>query len=258
MSFAQRVEIPADSPFFAGHFTGHPILPGIAHPLLVARALNPGAETRIAEIRSLKLRSPVRPGDVLDILDISGTAPEEDGTVRFELRRAGELISQGSLRIAPPDWSGVPAIPIPREPPGAYPPVSALLPHQPPARLLRDVLNASPETLTGVVEIPAASPFVTAGRAPAFLGLEAAAQGAAALEAFNRGNDPGPRIGYLVGLRDARCHTPWLLAEQPFRVTVRLSGSAAPLSIYEVSVEGEGGTALVQGTISTYINLLMA
>jgi len=102
---------------------------------------------------------------------------------------------------------------------------------------------------------------VTAGHAPAFLGLEAAAQGAAALEALNRRidpddpDDPGPRIGYLVGLRNARCHTPTLPVERPFRVTVRLSGSAAPLSIYEVSVEGDGGTALVQGTISTYINL---
>jgi predicted hotdog family 3-hydroxylacyl-ACP dehydratase len=253
VSFAQRVEIPADSPFFAGHFTGHPILPGIAHPLLIARALNPGVEARIAEIPSLKLRSPVRPGEVFDI---SGTAPEEDGTVRFELRRAGELISQGSLRIAPPDWSGVPAIPIPEEPPGAYPAVSALIPHQPPARLLRDVLDASPETLTGVVEIPAGSPFVTAGRVPAFLGLEAAAQGAAVLEALSRRDDSGPRIGYLVGLRNARCHTLWLPAERPFRIAVRLSGSAASLSIYEVSVEGEGGIALVQGTISTYINFM--
>jgi len=264
VSFAQRVEVPADSPFFAGHFTGHPILPGIAHPLFVARALNPGAEARIAEIRSLKLRSPVRPGDVLDILDVldlSGTAPGEDGTVRFELRRAGELVSQGSLRIAPPEWSGALAAPIPAERSEVCSPVSALLPHQPPARLLRDVLDASRETLTGVIEIPASSPFVTAGRAPAFLGLEAAAQGAAALEALNRRNDPedrggpGPRIGYLVGLRNVKCHTAWLPAERPFRVTVRLSGSAAPLSIYEVSVEGEGGAALVQGTISTYINL---
>ena len=71
MSFAQRVEIAADSPFFAGHFPGHPILPGIAHPLLVVRALD--RELRIAEIASLKLRSPVRPGDVVDI---TGAGPE--------------------------------------------------------------------------------------------------------------------------------------------------------------------------------------
>ncbi|HEY2737529.1 MAG TPA: hypothetical protein VGK45_03940, partial [Thermoanaerobaculia bacterium] len=137
MSFIQRVEIPGDSPFFSGHFTGHPILPGIAHPLLVARALHAGAEARIAEIRSLKLRSPVRPGDVLDILDVSGTAPGGDGTVRFELRRDSELVSQGSLRIAPPEWSGAPAVPVSGERPGDYPPVSTLLPHEPPARLVR-------------------------------------------------------------------------------------------------------------------------
>lgn len=257
MSFAQRVEIPADSPFFAGHFPGHPILPGIAHPLLVARALSPEAETRVAEIQSLKLRSPVRPDDVLDI---TGTGPGEDGAVRFELRRGSELVSQGALRIASPHWSGLSAVPIPLEQPGTHPPLSALIPHQPPARLIREVLDAAAETLTGVAEIPADSPFVTAGRAPSFLGLEAAAQGAAALEALNRRNDPGelddgsgPRIGYLVSLRNARCHTPWLPAECPFRMTIRLSGSAASLSIYEVSLAGEDGAALVQGTISTYI-----
>jgi predicted hotdog family 3-hydroxylacyl-ACP dehydratase len=94
---------------------------------------------------------------------------------------------------------------------------------------------------------------VTAGRAPAFLGLEAAAQGAAVLEALDRRDGSGPRIGYLVGLRHARCHTPWLPAERPLRMTVRLSGRAAALSIYEVSLEGEDSAVLVQGTISTYI-----
>lgn len=247
MTFRHRVEIPADSPFFTGHFPGHPIFPGIAHPLLVTRAL--GISVRIAEIPSLKLRSPVRPGDALDL---SGSGPGDDETVRFELRRETEVVSQGRLRIAPPEWNGAPVLPAPEAPEG-FPSVSTLLPHQAPARLLRDVLEASAEALTGLAEIPADSPFVEDGRAPAFLGLEAAAQGAAALEALSRRDVSGPRIGYLVALRNARFHTPWLPAECPFRITVRLSGSAAPLSIYEVTVEDAGGAELVRGTLSTYI-----
>jgi 3-hydroxyacyl-[acyl-carrier-protein] dehydratase len=253
VSFRHRVEIPAESPFFTGHFPGHPILPGIAHPLFVARAL--GSSVRIAEIPSLKLRSPVRPGDALDL---SGSGPRDDETVRFELRRGTEIVSQGMLRIAPPEWSGAPVLPAP-EAPGGFPPVSTLLSHQPPARLLRDVLDASPEALTGLAEIPADSPFVEDGHAPAFLGLEAAAQGAAVLEALSQrdisgpSGPSGPRIGYLVGLRSARFHTPWLPAELAFRITVRLSGSAPPLSIYEVTVEGGDGAELVRGTLSTYI-----
>ena len=47
-----RIAIPEGSPFFAGHFPGHPILPGIAHLALLARALGnpPLAEVREDEI----------------------------------------------------------------------------------------------------------------------------------------------------------------------------------------------------------------
>jgi 3-hydroxymyristoyl/3-hydroxydecanoyl-(acyl carrier protein) dehydratase len=231
----RRIEIPADSPFFVGHFRGHPIFPGIAHPLLVTHL-------PIAEIPSLKLRSPVRPGDALDV---STTGDEE--TIRFELRRDGELVSQGTLRTAA-DGDQERILPPLENAPSAFPPVSALIPHEPPARLLREVLSASAEELTGIAQIPADSPFVHDGRAPSFLGLEAAAQGAAVLEALTRQDASGPRIGYLVGLRNARMLIPWLLAEQPFRVTVRLTGSAESLSMYEVAVED-----IVHGSISTVL-----
>jgi len=230
----RRIEIPADSPFFRGHFRGHPVFPGIAHPLLVTRL-------PVAEIPSLKLRSPVRPGDVLDV-----SATESDGTIRFELRRGGELVSQGTLRTAA-DWDQERDLPPLANAPSAFPPVATLIPHEPPARLLREILEASAEGLTGIAQIPADSPFVQEGRVPSFLGLEAAAQGAAVLEALTRKETLGPRIGYLVGLRNARLHTPWLPAEQPFRVNVRLTGSAAPLSMYEVAVD-----EIVHGSISTY------
>jgi 3-hydroxyacyl-[acyl-carrier-protein] dehydratase len=241
--------IPPDSPFFDGHFPGHPIFPGIAHLALVTEALGGFSATAIAEIPSLRLRSPVRPGDVL-ALKVDG--PTDSGSVRFELRREGEVASSGSLRIGPVD--GLPELPEISEPSGAHPPVEALLPHQPPARLVRSVLEVSPEGLTGIAEIPGASPFAVAGRVPAFLGLEAAAQGAAVLEALERREEaPGPRIGYLVGLRGVRLAVAALPVERPFRFAVRLSGRAAPLSIYEVTVEGEGGAELLRGTISTYV-----
>jgi 3-hydroxyacyl-[acyl-carrier-protein] dehydratase len=239
--------IPADSPFFAGHFPGHPIFPGIAHLGLVAEALGGVA---IAEIPALRLRSPVRPGDDLTVR-IDG--PTAEGSTRFELRRGEEAVSSGSLRTGS---AGEPAV-LPEIPAvaGPYPPAAGLLPHSPPALLVRSVLEASAEGLTGVGEIPAASPFVRAGIAPAFVGFEAAAQGAAALEALLRRDEgaPGPRIGYLVALRGARCAVGFLPAGRPFRFTVRLTGSAPPLSIYEVAVEGTGGGELLRGAISTYI-----
>lgn len=222
-----RITIPEGSPFFAGHFPGHPILPGIAHLALVARALgNPP----LAEVRVLKLRKPVLPGDVLDL-----SLEETDGVVRFEIRRGEETVSNGIVRIGGEETA------VAEAPTSPSPPPAGLIPHAPPALLVRT---------TSVAVIPGDNPFVEAGRAPAFVGLEAGAQAAALLEALGRVSGE-PRIGYVVAIRNARFRTPWLPAGRPLPVTVKPAGSAPPLSIYEVSV-GE----VVAGLVSTYVDSL--
>ncbi|HEX9944640.1 MAG TPA: hypothetical protein VGG03_21735 [Thermoanaerobaculia bacterium] len=243
-----RVEIPLESPLCEGHFPGHPILPGIAHLAIAERAL--GAP--LTAVRSLKLRRPVLPGDALELV-VSG--PEGDGWARFELRRGEEIVSGGSLASSR-DWGG-------RAEGGAIrpewvdnadlPPVEALIPHAPPARLVRSIVEASREEIVCTAEIPPLHPFVDGDQSPAFLGIEAAAQAAAVLEALNRRREaPGPRIGYLVGVREARFTIPSLPAGRPLRVTARLRGGAFPLSIYEIAV-GEPDREAVSGSISTYL-----
>ncbi len=243
---SSRIEILADSRYFAGHFPGHPILPGIAHLALLREAL-PSA---IVEIRTLRLRKPVGPGDVLDLnLDLSS----EDGTVRFDLRRGAEIVSQGSVRMGDIGEGFIPSRATSREAsPAPAPELTSLVPHAPPALLVRQILETSPEGASCLVEIPAGSPFAVDGLAPAFVGLEAAAQTAAVLEALERRDAPGPRLGYLVGIRDARFTSPHLPVAHPLRATVRLTGSAPPLSIYDATVELDG-SRVVTGTISTYI-----
>jgi 3-hydroxymyristoyl/3-hydroxydecanoyl-(acyl carrier protein) dehydratase len=233
-----RIEVPEENPFFAGHFPGHPILPGIAHLALVVRALG---DPPLAEVRTLKLRRPVVPRDVLDLL-----LKEEGEMVKFELHRDGEVVSQGVIRIGSEGEVRIEAASPAISP---FPPPSELVPHAPPALLLRTVLEASPEGASSIVVIPEDSPFVEAGRAPAFVGLEAGAQTAAVLEALDRAGQAGPRIGYVVAIRNARFRTPWLPAGKPLPVTVKPAGSAGSLSIYEVKV-GE----LVTGLVSTYIS----
>ncbi|HSN87858.1 MAG TPA: hypothetical protein VL025_13960, partial [Thermoanaerobaculia bacterium] len=236
-----RIEIPALSPFFAGHFPGHPILPGIAHLALVARELGGVSFT---EVRNLKLRRPVLPGDVLDVTLERG----EEGLVKFELRRGEEAVSGGIVRTGEGDLAPV-AISLTS---GSYPPPGDLIPHAPPALLVRDMLEVTPEGASAIAWIPGDSPFVQGGRAPAFAGLEAGAQTAAVLEALGRsGEGAGPRIGYVVAIRNARFRTAWLPAEQPLAVSVKLAGSAPPLSIYEVKAGGEA--ELVTGLVSTYV-----
>jgi 3-hydroxymyristoyl/3-hydroxydecanoyl-(acyl carrier protein) dehydratase len=228
----RRIEIPEG--FFAGHFPGHPILPGIAHLALVAQ------DFPVAEVRNLKLRRPVVPGDVLD-LDL-----EEGELVRFELRRGEEAVSNGRIRIGGDEIEVASAVLVP----SSYPPPAELIPHAPPALLVERVLEVSPEGASALVVIPEDNPFVAAGRAPAFVGLEAGAQTAAVLEAVTRREgEGGPRIGYVVAIRNARFRTPWLPSDRPLRVTVKPAGSAPPLAVYEIDL----GDGLVTGSVSTYL-----
>jgi predicted hotdog family 3-hydroxylacyl-ACP dehydratase len=236
-----RIEIPAASPLFAGHFPGQPILPGIAHLAIVERAL--GAP--LAAVRAFRVRRPVQPGEALDL---TLGVPDPQGWTRFEVRRAAEAaVADGAVQ--PFQGGGAEPETAPLSAPGELP---VLLPHAPPARLVRSVLTASAEEIACAAEIPPDHPLVAAGRAPACLGVEAAAQAAAVLEALaRREEDRGPRIGYLVGIREARFATPGLPAGRAFRVAARLTGSAPPLSIYEITA-GDGG-AEVTATISTFL-----
>src|SRR6185503_10870192 len=113
------------SPFFAGHFPGHPILPGIAHLALVAQ------DRPVTEVRNLKLRRPVIPGDVLDLALEEG----ESGLVKFELRRGEETVSNGMIRVGRigGDEIEIEAAALVSSP---YPPPSELVPHAPPALLV--------------------------------------------------------------------------------------------------------------------------
>lgn len=239
-----RILIPESSPFFAGHFPGHPILPGIAHLALVARELG---GVPLTEVRNLKLRRPVLPEDVLDLTLERG----EEGLVKFELRRGEETVSGGMVRTG--EGEPLPAgISLISATSGPYPPPGDLVPHAPPALLVRDMLEVTPESASAIAWIPGDSPFVRDGCAPAFAGLEAGAQTAAVLEALGRsGEGTGPRIGYVVAIRNARFRTAWLPADRPLAVSVKLAGSAPPLSIYEVKVGGEA--ELVTGLVSTYV-----
>lgn len=244
-----RAEIPPDSSLFAGHFPGRPILPGVAHLALVAAGLGRG----LLGIRGLRLRRAVEPGEALDLLLRS---PKEDGWTRFELRRGAEVVSQGTVDPGSGGEGETGGEGVgearPAEAEADFPPVEALLPHGPPARLVTGVAAVADGEVVCHAEIPPLHPLAAGGRAPAFLALEAAAQAAAVLEAIGRGPSAGPRTGYLVGIREARLTTSFLPVGQPFRVSARLEGSAFPLSVYTVRA-GEPGRETAAGTLSTFL-----
>jgi len=131
--------------------------------------------------------------------------------------------------------------------------VEGLIPHRGPALLVESIAEVRPDRIVCWGRVPPESPFAAEGKAPAFVGLEMGAQAAAVLEALGRGEPEdggGPRVGYLVGIRDARLAVD-LPVGRRLRVTARAAGGAPPLALYDVSVEDDG-VEFARGLLSTY------
>lgn len=134
-----------------------------------------------------------------------------------------------------------------------FPGALALVPHRGPALLLGGVERLTEDGITCWGTVPPDSPFAVEGRAPSFLALEMGAQAAAALAALRQGPTVAggtPRIGYLVGIRDAHLG-PDLPVGRRLRVRARPAGGAGPLAVYEVAVEADG-VEFARGILSTY------
>lgn len=88
-------------PAMAGHFPGHPIVPGVVlldHAVLaLGTAL--GRPLAVAQASLLKFLSPVRPGERVEVLHQSEAAADGDETIRFTLRSAGRDVASGTLQV---------------------------------------------------------------------------------------------------------------------------------------------------------------
>ena len=92
-----RLRVEASSRAFSGHFEGEPILPGVAHLVIVGHALRAmgGPLATLGGLPSVRFRQMVRPGDVLDV---SVGRPDAEGLCRFEMKTGGTLAVTGMAR----------------------------------------------------------------------------------------------------------------------------------------------------------------
>jgi len=267
--------VPPAGPLYEGHFPGRPILPGIGLLDLALRALAAaGASPAVREIAVLRLRRLIAPGEDLD-LEVKELGP--GGRARLEVRRGAQIVAGGVVVLGGPSPGALPARAATARAPahgaparetrageavaheprsaGGRPELDDLLPHRPPMRL---ILGTEQEMDGGVVcaaRVPEQSPFTDRGSAPAIVALEMAAQAAAVFEALHRfrgGRGAGVRIGYLVGARDVRFALARLPAGETFFASVRLSGSAPPLSTYAFEVAAGSGV-VAAGNVSTWL-----
>ena len=103
------LSVAADHPAYAGHFPGHPILPGVVllDEALHALAALQGLEAAGGQIKSAKFLSPVSPGEALR-LDYAATTA---GDFRFEIvATAGteeRVVASGVLTFTLPAFTSV-------------------------------------------------------------------------------------------------------------------------------------------------------
>jgi 3-hydroxyacyl-[acyl-carrier-protein] dehydratase len=246
------IPLPADGPLFEGHFPGRPILPGIAELVLIARALAPGGDAAgVSAVPFARFRGLVLPGETLDV----AASPRGDDGVRFEARRAGEVVANGALTFGAPARRGDGAAAVAARARRAPPP-RELIPHRPPMLFVETILGEADDGATCLGRVPSACALVSNGETPAFVALEAAAQTAAAWEALRRSRDgdaPEVKTGLLVSLRDVVLHRSTIPAEAELIATIRLAALALPLATYTVDVSVLGEPALT-GTIGTYVS----
>jgi 3-hydroxyacyl-[acyl-carrier-protein] dehydratase len=96
------------APFFAGHFPGDPILPGVflveaaaqtAGVMMGARGTARGSEKRLASINQFKFRKPVHPDAMIEIETRLLVEREGMALVSAVVTVSGEVVATGQLTV---------------------------------------------------------------------------------------------------------------------------------------------------------------
>ncbi|HEY6000632.1 MAG TPA: hypothetical protein VI078_15200 [bacterium] len=93
------VWVPADSPWFDGHFPGQPVLPGIAQLAMVADLIQSalGLPARVAEVSRVRFKQMILPGEQLQVS--AEPRPGRDGAYAFRITRGETPVCSGTMVV---------------------------------------------------------------------------------------------------------------------------------------------------------------
>lgn len=93
------VYVPAESPWFSGHFPGNPVLPGVAQLGMVYEVIRHALDcpVRVLEISRVKFKRMILPEDRLTIM----VAPRSgrSGPYAFRIVEQEELVCSGTMTV---------------------------------------------------------------------------------------------------------------------------------------------------------------
>jgi 3-hydroxyacyl-[acyl-carrier-protein] dehydratase len=94
-------DVPADSPWFSGHFPDEPILPGVALVNIVKEVIDQeaqkkGEQLQFHALKRVKFTQPVRPGEKLS-LTINGEEKGEEILFHFKVVCNENIVSSGMI-----------------------------------------------------------------------------------------------------------------------------------------------------------------
>lgn len=93
------VRVPAQSPWFEGHFPGHPVLPGVAQLAMVFDVIQGAldAPVRVLEVGRVRFKQMILPEDHLRVW--AEPRPGREGAYSFRITKQAEVVCSGTMIV---------------------------------------------------------------------------------------------------------------------------------------------------------------